>query len=79
MLNLNGSLTKSGVPYATLWSEDFTDDVFLDGLRTWLLTGALQHQVNHVRDDFEVPHYLVNVAQGVAEKNPTRQVDLGRI
>ena len=27
MLNLNGSLTKAGVRYSTLWSEDFTDDV----------------------------------------------------
>ncbi len=26
MLNLNGSLTKAGVNYSTLWSEDFTDD-----------------------------------------------------
>ncbi len=27
MLNLNGSLTKAGVKYSTLWSEDFTDDL----------------------------------------------------
>ena len=27
MLNLNASLTKAGVRYSTLWSEDFTDDV----------------------------------------------------
>ncbi len=32
MLNLNGSLTKAGVHYSTLWSEDFTDEFFLDGL-----------------------------------------------
>ncbi len=25
MLNLNGCLTKAGVKYSTLWSEDFTD------------------------------------------------------
>jgi hypothetical protein len=29
MLNLNGSLTKAGVKYSTLWSADFTDDFFL--------------------------------------------------
>ena len=29
MLNLNGSLTKAGVTYSTLWSEDFTDEFFL--------------------------------------------------
>ncbi|HEV8000096.1 MAG TPA: hypothetical protein VGP63_09465, partial [Planctomycetaceae bacterium] len=28
MLNLNGSLTKAGVKYSTLWSENFTDDYF---------------------------------------------------
>jgi len=25
MLNLNGSLTKAGIAYDTLWSKDFTD------------------------------------------------------
>ena len=28
MLNLNGSLTKAGVPYTTLWSDDFTPATF---------------------------------------------------
>ena len=28
MLNLNGSLTKAGVQYDTLWSDDFTDEFF---------------------------------------------------
>src|SRR6266550_7622696 len=29
MLNLNGSLTKAGTRYDTLWSEQFRDDYFL--------------------------------------------------
>src|SRR6266403_2198829 len=29
MLNLNGSLTKAGVKYSTLWSDNFDDDYFL--------------------------------------------------
>ena len=33
MLNLNASMTKAGVKYSTLWSEDFTDDFFRRGLR----------------------------------------------
>jgi hypothetical protein len=37
MLNLNGSLSKAGVMYSTLGSEDFTDAFFLKGLRVWLL------------------------------------------
>jgi hypothetical protein len=48
MLNLNGSLTKAGVRYSTLWSRDFDDAFFLDGLRSWLETGAIEHDVSHV-------------------------------
>ena len=36
MLNLNGSLAKAGRKYSTLWSEGFTDEFFLSGLRSWL-------------------------------------------
>lgn len=50
MLNLNGSLTKAGVGYSTLWSETFTDDFFLSGLRRWLETGELRHDDSHVTD-----------------------------
>ena len=32
MLNLNGSLTKAGVEYSTLWSENFKDAFFRDAL-----------------------------------------------
>jgi len=48
MLNLNGSLTKAGVSYSTLWSEDFTDAFFLQGLRAWLKTGKIRHDTSHV-------------------------------
>ncbi len=48
MLNLNGSLTKAGVTYSTLWSEDFTDDYFLNGLRQWLKSGKVSHNTSHV-------------------------------
>src|SRR5450432_2944199 len=49
MLNLNGSLTKAGVKYSTLWSEDFTDDYFLAGLASWLKTGVAKHKTAHVK------------------------------
>jgi hypothetical protein len=49
MLNLNGSLTKAGVAYSTLWSEDFTDSTFLTGLKSWLTTGAAKHKTAHVK------------------------------
>ncbi len=50
MLNLNGSLTKIGVRYSTLWSQDFTDKFFQSGLAQWLETGAVTHDQSHVRD-----------------------------
>lgn len=50
MLNLNGSLTKMGVPYSTLWSKDFTDAFFLNGIRQWIKEGRIDHDTGHVRD-----------------------------
>lgn len=49
MLNLNGSLTKAGVSYSTLWSEDFTDEYFTTRLAQWLRTGSTTHDLSHVR------------------------------
>jgi len=48
-LNLNGSLTKAGVDYSSLWSEDFTDTFFKRRLRKWLEAGWVKHQTSHVR------------------------------
>ncbi len=49
MLNLNGSLTKAGVRYSTLWSEDFEDEFFTKGLHQWLKKGRVEHDTSHVR------------------------------
>lgn len=49
MLNLNGSLTKAGVKYSTLWSEDFTDKYFNSRLKKWLESGKCSHSKKHVK------------------------------
>jgi L-fucose isomerase-like protein len=49
MLNLNGSLTKAGIQYSTLWSENFTDEYFTGRLRSWLTTGCCTHDTSHAR------------------------------
>ncbi|MCS7024899.1 MAG: fucose isomerase [Bryobacteraceae bacterium] len=54
LLNLNGSLTKAGIPYSTIWSQDFTDDFFLHHLKTWLSGKPVVHDVSHVRPLSEV-------------------------
>ncbi|HEY0700221.1 MAG TPA: fucose isomerase [Micromonospora sp.] len=55
LLGLTASLTKAGVGHSILWSEDFTDDWAVAGLRTWLETGTLRHDTSHVRDLPELP------------------------
>src|SRR5678815_496067 len=50
LLNLNGSLTKMGVRYSTIWSEDFQDEFFLNAVRQWLQEGTITHNTRHVRD-----------------------------
>jgi len=50
LLNLNGSLTKMGVKYSTIWSEDFNDEFFLNGIRQWLREGDITHDARHIRD-----------------------------
>ena len=50
LLNLNGSLTKAGRAYSSIWSLDFTDEFFLKGLDEWLRTGKISHDLSHVHD-----------------------------
>ena len=48
MLGMNGCLAKAGKPYSTLWSEDFADEPFKEGLRAWLKNGTTEHDTSHV-------------------------------
>lgn len=48
MLCLAGSLTSLGKTYSRLWSENFDDELFIDGLKTWLRYGSLQHSVEYL-------------------------------
>jgi L-fucose isomerase-like protein len=49
MLNLNGSLTKAGVPYSTIWSVDFADAFARGALEQWCAIGRIDHDRSHVR------------------------------
>ena len=68
MLNLNGSLTKAGVKYSTLWSEDFTDKPFLRKLQRWLDKGTVRHKTGHVvkLSDVKVPAKLRRLGESLA-------------
>ena len=79
MLNLNGSLTKMGVSYSTLWSESFTDSFFKNGLRQWLSSGVVRHDQSHVRDLtlLKVPMDEEQLGQRVARELRARKAIMG--
>lgn len=79
MLNLNGSLTKAGVKYSTLWSEDFTDDFFLNGLERWLTGNAVEHDKSHVRplSSLTLPDAAAEIGASVARELRSRKAIMG--
>ena len=79
MLNLNGSLTKAGVRYSTLWSEDFTDAFFLRGLASWLKHGKVSQDTRHVRPlkEATVPARARAVARRIAADLRSRKSIMG--
>ncbi|HEY2013712.1 MAG TPA: fucose isomerase [Bryobacteraceae bacterium] len=68
LLNLNASLTKAGVTYSSLWSEDFTDEFFLNGLRRWLAGETVQHDLSHVHPlkEFQLPQRAEEIGARLA-------------
>jgi hypothetical protein len=76
MLNLNGSLTKAGVKYSTLWSVDFTDEFFRCGLRKWLGGEPLVHDTSHARP---LSQYKLqaNVGRDVARELKSKKAIMG--
>jgi len=79
MLNLNGSLTKAGVKYSTLWSEDFTDKYFTEGLRHWLKKGKVKHDTSHVRPykKDKSPDKSANTGRNIAKTLKTDKAIMG--
>ncbi len=79
MLNLNGSLTKAGVRYSTLWSEDFTDDFFRAKLRQWLKTGRITHDTSHARplEKVKVPLRAAKLGEKLATQLRSEKAILG--
>jgi hypothetical protein len=50
MLNLNGCLHKAGVRFSTLWSKDFNDEFFRNGIRQWLKEKKVTQDDSHIRE-----------------------------
>lgn len=49
LLGLNAGMTKMGLSYSTIWSVDFADQWFKNGIRSWVETGNIPHDTSHVR------------------------------
>lgn len=79
LLNLNGSLTKAGVKYSTLWSEDFKDKFFTKKLRQWLANGKIKHDTSQVTKfkDVKIPGAPRKLAEKFATKLRSEKAILG--
>ncbi len=79
MLNLNGSLTKAGVRYSTLWSIDFLDEYFLSRLEAWLKGGEVTHDTSHVRalNGLSLPEQATRVGVALARQLKREKAILG--
>jgi hypothetical protein len=79
LLNLNGSLTKAGVRYSSIWSEDFTDEFFTEKLRRWLRSGKIQHDSSHVQKykNVEIPAQALTEAGKIVERFQAEKAILG--
>lgn len=79
MLNLNGSLTKMGVNYSTIWSLDFTDDFFLNGIRQWIKEHNITHDTSHVQnlDPASLPTDEAALGQALAQQLKQEKVIMG--
>jgi hypothetical protein len=79
LLNLNGSLSKMGVPYSTIWSLDFTDDYFLNGIRQWIKAGKITHDARHVHDlsSFKLPESEAALGRALAQQLKREKAILG--
>ena len=50
MLCMAGTMTSLGKNYSRLWSANFDDEFFENGLATWLRYGSLQHDLRYLKD-----------------------------
>ncbi|MEP7345878.1 MAG: fucose isomerase, partial [Gemmatimonadaceae bacterium] len=69
LLNLNGSLTKAGIRYSSIWSEDFTDPFARGAIEQWLTAGTIAHDRSHshaVSDTTFGPTYDADRERGEA-------------
>ena len=68
MLCLAGTLTSLGKNYSRLWSENFDDTFFIDGLATWLKYGYVNHQLSYLKEVAPTHRVMATEAGEVGRK-----------
>jgi hypothetical protein len=79
MLNINGCMRKAGIKYSTIWSKDFTDPFFVNGLRQWIREGRIDHDLSHVHplDASKLPANERQLGVSLAKVLKSRKAILG--
>ena len=79
LLNLNASMTKAGINYSSIWSEDFTDDFFMNGLKSWLENGKITHDTSHVKsfDGTSEPRAAIETGTNFAREFKNHKAIIG--
>jgi len=79
LLNLNGSLTKAGRKFSSIWSKDFTDEYFLNALDEWLSDGTISHDQSHVHalDPSKLPAESAALGASLAGELKHRKAIIG--
>jgi hypothetical protein len=79
LLNLNGSLVKAGKKFSSIWSKEFTDEYFLNGLAEWLRDGTIGHDASHVHplDRSKLPAECAELGASLAGDLKHRKAIMG--
>jgi hypothetical protein len=79
LLNLNGSLIKAGVKFSSIWSTDFKDEFSRKGIREWLKTGTITHDLSHVTalDPAKLPTKEAQTGRSLAQQLRKHKAILG--
>lgn len=79
MLNLNASMTKAGIQFSSLWSIDFKDDFFVEGLRRWLRGERVVHDTSHVHalSNLKLPAEAEQIGASIAAELRSNKAIMG--
>jgi hypothetical protein len=79
LLNLNACLTKIGIGYSTIWSLDFNDAFFRNGIRQWIREGKISQDESHVRalDQTRLPRPEAKLGDQLARQLKQKKAIMG--